>query len=114
MDVLGKRWNCAYGKNRLTAGFAKRSSSRGVEEHTPRFRADGRGSAAALGRTSGRGLLSVHGGLRTLFERLEVPDHAFASVVRELEILGKFERISRASIFAQAAEHATAQVVRKL
>src|SRR5258707_11079048 len=59
-------------------------------------------------------LLSVHGRLRTFFERLEVPNHAFASVVRELEILGKFERIGRASIFAQAAKHAAAQVVSKL
>ena len=60
----------------------------------------------------GRGrLLSVHGGLRTLLERLEVPDHAFTRVVRELEILGEFKGVGRTSIFAQAAEHTPAQVV---
>jgi hypothetical protein len=42
-------------------------------------------------------LLLVNGGLRTLFERLAVPDHALAVVARELEILGEFERIGRAS-----------------
>src|SRR3981189_2306948 len=56
-------------------------------------------------------LLSVHGGLRTLLQRLQVPDHAFARVVRELEILCEFKRVGRTSIFAQAAEHTTAQVV---
>src|SRR5437899_5681775 len=52
-------------------------------------------------------LLSVHGGLRTLLERLEVPDHAFACVGRGFEILAAREAVGRASIFAQAAEHAT-------
>src|SRR5713226_936572 len=112
---LGSCWSNAYGKNGLKTGFAKLSSRPGIEEHTPGFRGSGlhgegerSWDSAAL---RGGELLSVHGRLRTLFERLEIPDHAFAGVVRELEILGKFERIGRASIFAQAAEHATAQVV---
>src|ERR1035437_9970048 len=59
-------------------------------------------------------LLLVDGGLRTLLEFLAVPDHTFAGEARKLEILGEFERIGGASIFAQAAEHAAAQVVGKI
>ena len=43
-----------------------------------------------------------------------VPDHAFAAVVRKFEILGQLERVDRTSVFAQAAEHAAAQVVGKV
>src|SRR6267378_2073089 len=90
---LGKRWNDAYREGELRTGFA---------EH------DAAGNQPDLGE---RLLLSVHGGLRTLLERLQVPDHAFARVVRELEILGEFKGIGRASIFTQTAEHASAQIV---
>jgi hypothetical protein len=107
-----KGWNEAYGKGQLRTGFAKLSSRRSVEEDagSPSFtkKEDAAGGQPHLGEGL---LLSVHGGLRTLLERLEVPDHAFASVVRELEILGEFKGVGRASIFAEAAEHATAQVV---
>src|SRR6266849_2932594 len=98
---LGKRRNDAYGEGELRTGFAKVSSRRSVEE-------DAAGNQPHL--REGR-LLSVNGGLRTLLERLEVPDHTFARVVRELEILGEFKGVGRTSVFAQAAEHATAQVV---
>src|ERR1700674_1018041 len=98
---LRKRWNDAYGEGELRTGFAKLSSCPSVEE-------DAAGNRPHLG--EGR-LLSVDGGLRTLLQRLEVPDHAFPRVVRELEILGEFKGVGRTSIFAQAAEHATAQVV---
>src|SRR5271157_4855871 len=87
------------GRSRSTPGFRLR-------------RGGGRSSESAALR--GELLLSVHGGLRTLLKRLAVPDHAFAGVVRELEILGEFERIGRASIFAEAAEHTAAQVVGKV
>ena len=69
----------------------------------------GRGSESAALR--GGLLLSVYGRLRPLLERLAIPDHAFAGVVREFKILGEFQRIGRASIFAQAAEHAATKVV---
>src|SRR5208283_1404515 len=59
-------------------------------------------------------LLFIDGGLRTFFERLAVPDHALAAEGGEFEILGKFEGVGRAGIFAQAAEHAAAQVVGKV
>ena len=59
-------------------------------------------------------LFAVQGGLRTALQRLEVPDHAFAIVAGELEILSEFEGIGGAGIFTEAAEHAAAQVVGKL
>ena len=90
---LGKRWNDACGKGELRIGFAQEDAP-GNQSHL----------REGL-------LLSVHGGLRTLLERLQVPDHAFARVVRELEILGEFKSVGRASIFTQPAEHASAQIV---
>src|SRR5260370_23727647 len=114
---------CAYGRTWEAAGarlWKERAHGRvcegvitardrGAHPGVPGFTA--KGNDAGTQPHFGEGLLSAHGRLRTLFQRLEGPDHAFAGVVRELEILGKFERIGRASIFAQTAEHATAQVV---
>jgi hypothetical protein len=59
-------------------------------------------------------LLAVNRGLRPLFERLEVPDHPFAAIVGEFKVLGEFQRVRWAGVFAQAAEHAAAQIVGKL
>ena len=47
----------------------------------------------------GAPLLAVHSRLRTLLERLHVPDHAFAVVASQFEILGEFESIRWACIF---------------
>ncbi len=58
-----------------------------------------------------RALLPVNRGVRTLLERLAIPDHALAGVAREFEILGEFEGVGRARIFAQTAEHAAAEVI---
>src|SRR6266478_5075542 len=110
MDVLTRSPERRLWRGELRTGFAKVSSRRSLKEDAG-VRASGRSKAPpGISRTRGR-LLSVDGGLRTLLERLEVPDHAFACVVREFEILGEFKGVGRASIFAQAAEHATAQVV---
>ena len=56
-------------------------------------------------------LLLVNGGLRTMFKRLPVPDHTFAVVACQFEILREFERIGRACVFAQTAEHAATQII---
>ena len=42
----------------------------------------------------------------SFFEHLPVPDHALPGETRQFEILGQFDRIHRARILAQAAEHA--------
>ena len=52
--------------------------------------------------------------LRALFQRLAVPYPSLARVAGELEILGEFQRIRRARILAQPAEHAAAQIVGKV
>ena len=57
------------------------------------------------------GLLLILRRLRTFFQRLAVPDPAFAGVAGEFEILREFERVDGTGIFAEAAEHAAAQVV---
>ncbi len=77
---------------------------------------NGQGSLRRAGlirqpRTGGMVLLAIYRGLRTFFERLHVPDHALACVVRKLEILRQLERIRRTGILAQAAKHATAKIV---
>jgi hypothetical protein len=59
-------------------------------------------------------LFLIQGWLRTFFQRFAIPDPAFARVAGELEILREFERIDRTGIFAEAAEHAAAQVVGKI
>lgn len=59
-------------------------------------------------------LLAVNGGLGTLLESLEVPNHSFARVAGEFEVLRQFEGIGGASIFAKAAEHTAAEIVSKL
>ncbi len=48
---------------------------------------------------------------RTDFEAMAVPDRAFAAVGGQLEILGEFEAVGRASVFAESAEHAAGEVV---
>jgi hypothetical protein len=45
------------------------------------------------------------------FQAMTVPDGAFAAVVGHLEILGQFEAIGGAGVFAEAAEHAAGGVV---
>jgi len=45
-------------------------------------------------------LFAVDRRLRAFFKRLHVPNHAFASKVSELKILGQFECIGRTGIFA--------------
>src|SRR6266850_223520 len=50
---------------------------------------------------------------RPLFEPVPVPDGAFARKIRHLEILRQFQRIRRARIFAQPAEHAPRSVIGK-
>ena len=45
-------------------------------------------------------LFAVDRRLRAFFKRLHVPNHAFASKVGELKILGQFECIGRTGIFA--------------
>jgi len=56
-------------------------------------------------------LFAVDRRLGAFFKRLQVPNHAFASVVSELEILGQFESIGRTGIFAEAAKHAAAEII---
>jgi hypothetical protein len=56
-------------------------------------------------------LLLVLRRLRTFFQRLAIPDPAFASVAGEFEILREFEGIDGTSVLAEATEHAAAQVV---
>src|SRR5712691_6277748 len=56
-------------------------------------------------------LLPVWRGLRTLFQRLAIPDPAFASIAGKFEILRTFERVDGTGVFAETAEHAAAQVV---
>src|SRR3974390_3905934 len=41
----------------------------------------------------------------TFFQSVPVPDRAFAAVIRPFKILRQLQRIGRAGIFAQAAEH---------
>ncbi len=50
----------------------------------------------------------------TLFEHLAIPNEALAGEGSELEILGQFESVDRASVFAEAAEHAARQIVREM
>jgi hypothetical protein len=54
---------------------------------------------ATAGKISGS-LFAVDRRLGTFFKRLHVPNHALASVVSELKILGQFECIGRTGIFA--------------
>src|SRR5271157_4884903 len=56
-------------------------------------------------------LLSVHVRLGALLQRFAVPDEPFAAVVGHLEVLGKLQRVHRASVLTEPAEHATAEVV---
>src|ERR1700722_2291950 len=56
-------------------------------------------------------LLFILRGLRTLFQRFAVPDPALAGVAGEFEILGEFEGVDGAGVFAEAAEHAAAKIV---
>jgi len=65
-------------------------------------------------RIGGLDLLSVHRGLRALLQRLAVPNHGFAAVIRKFKVLGEFESVHRAGIFAKSAEHAAAQIVSKI
>src|SRR6266436_2603709 len=50
---------------------------------------------------------------RALFEPVPVPDGAFAREIRHLKILRQFQRIRRARILAQPAEHAARSVIRE-
>ena len=52
-------------------------------------------------------------GRRSDFETMPIPNGAFPCVIGHLEILGEFEAIRGAGIFAQAAEHAARRVIRK-
>src|SRR5437016_5644313 len=54
-------------------------------------------------------LLFVPRGLRPALQRLPVPDGAFAAVICQLKVLRQLQRVRRAGIFAQPAEHAPAQ-----
>ena len=56
-------------------------------------------------------LFFVLRGLRALFQRFAVPDPALAAVAGQFEILGEFEGVDGAGIFAEAAEHAAAEIV---
>jgi hypothetical protein len=56
-------------------------------------------------------LFLVHGGQGTFFQRLAIPDHIFAAVVRQLKILRQFERVRGTRVFAQPAEHTPAEIV---
>jgi hypothetical protein len=56
----------------------------------------------------------VQRGLWTFFQRLAIPDPAFARIAGEFEILRQFESVGGTRIFAQPAEHAAAQVVGKV
>src|SRR5919197_1439085 len=47
----------------------------------------------------------------SLFQGLAVPDGAFTRVIRQFEILGQFKAVGGASVLAQSAEHAAAEVV---
>src|SRR6516164_8667339 len=49
----------------------------------------------------------------TFFQSVPVPDRAFAAVVRHFKILRQLQRIGRAGIFAQAAEHAPRRIIGK-
>jgi hypothetical protein len=60
---------------------------------------------------SGKNLPLILRGLRALFQGFAVPDPAFAGIAGEFEILREFEGVNGASVFAEAAEHAAAQVV---
>ena len=51
--------------------------------------------------------------LRALLQSLPIPDGAFASVIGKFEVLRELESIGGTGIFAQAAEHAAAQVIGK-
>ncbi len=59
-------------------------------------------------------LFLIHSRLRPFLQRLAIPDHALAAEIRKFKILGEFERIGWASIFAEAAKHATAKIVGKV
>jgi hypothetical protein len=61
-----------------------------------------------------RELLLVLRRLRTFFQGLAVPDPAFSGVAGEFEILREFEGIDGACVFAEAAEHAAAQIIGKV
>jgi hypothetical protein len=50
---------------------------------------------------------------RPFFEHLAIPDGALARIAGNLEVLRQLQRVHRAGIFAEAAEHATGQVVRE-
>src|SRR6516162_10086114 len=47
------------------------------------------------------------------FQSVPVPDRAFAAVIRHFKILRQLQRIGRAGIFAQPAEHAPRRIIRK-
>ena len=51
------------------------------------------------------------GRLGAFLQRLPIPDRALARIRRQLEILCQLQRVHRAGVLAQPAEHAPAQVV---
>src|ERR1700722_3842065 len=53
-------------------------------------------------------LLFILRGLRTFFQRLAIPDPAFAGVAGEFKILREFESVDGTGVFAEATEHAAA------
>ena len=63
---------------------------------------------------TGNLLFSILRRLRAFFEHLAVPDRAFASIARQLEILGQLKRVRGTRVFAQTAEHAPGKVVGEL
>src|ERR1035438_6630281 len=58
-----------------------------------------------------RPVWALLGRLGTFFEHLAIPDGAFAGVAGQFEVLRQLERVHRASVFAQPAEHAAGCVV---
>src|SRR5208337_3174762 len=50
-------------------------------------------------------------GLRSLLQRLPVPDHSFPRIVGYLKVLSQFQRVHGASVLAQATEHAARKVI---
>src|SRR5438094_10409752 len=48
---------------------------------------------------------------RSLFEAVTIPDRAFTSEIGHFKILRQFQRIHRASIFAESTEHAPGSII---
>jgi hypothetical protein len=63
---------------------------------------------------AGNHLPRVVGWRRAYFEAMAIPDCAFAGVGGHFEILGEFEAIGWAGVFAEAAEHATRSIVSEM